>query len=219
MLHELRKIVALERALGDLVPNRLGVLTGDLVIGGSQGKNQVIGVGDIPGGRRPAEDRERLQIGIHCGWDLGNGVVFRRLLAAGADSGENLIDPVLVALQAHLHRSVRVVSGGAGEIEYDRLLLDHGPEADLLDRLAGDSGRNGLLLSAGGAGDQQGDCACENRGKQQGNTISGRPHTALLLITDWLASLAVAGRVLETLGSEKAGSSSPSPRFAGRGLG
>jgi hypothetical protein len=67
------------------------------------------------------------------------------------------------------------------KIVHDRLLLDHSPEADLLDLGAVDSGRNGLLLSTGGARGQQGASACENCGKQQGNTISGRPHTALLL--------------------------------------
>ena len=127
-----------------------------LVIGGSQRKNQVIGVRDIPTGRCPGEDRERLQIGIPFGWDLADGIVLGRFLATGANSGESSIDPVLVALQAHLHRSVRVVPGETGEIVHDRLLLDHSPEADLLDLGAGDSGRNGLLLSAGGARGQKG---------------------------------------------------------------
>ena len=70
-----------------------------LVIGGSQRKNQVIGVRDIPTGRCPGEDRERLQIGIQFGWDLADGIVLGRFLAAGANSGESLIDPVFVALQ------------------------------------------------------------------------------------------------------------------------
>ena len=39
MLHELGKIFALQGALRDRVPNRLGLLCGDLVIGGSQVKD------------------------------------------------------------------------------------------------------------------------------------------------------------------------------------
>ena len=168
MLQELGQIVALEGVFRDRVPDRLGVMARDHVIGGSQRKSQVIGIRDIPARRGPGEDCERLQIGIPRGWDLADGVVFLRFLAAGANGGESPIDPVLVALQAHLHRSVRVVPGGTGEIEHDRLLLDHGPEADLLDLGAGDRGRNGL--SAGGAHGQQGACTCENCGKQQGGS-------------------------------------------------
>jgi hypothetical protein len=129
---DLAKGGSLEGAFRDIVPNRLGIFMRYLVIRGPQGKNQVIGVHDIPAGRCPGEDRERLQIGIPCGCDLADGIVLGRFLAAGANSGESLIDPVLVALQAHLHRSVRFVPGETGEIVHDRLLLDHSPEADLL---------------------------------------------------------------------------------------
>jgi hypothetical protein len=52
---------------------------------------------------------------------------FEDFLLPAAKCGENLIDLVPAALQAHLHRPVRIVAGGAGEI--DRLLLDHGLEA------------------------------------------------------------------------------------------
>jgi len=181
MLQELGQIVAFEGAFRDIVPDRLGVVMSDLVIGGSQGKHQVIGVRDIPAGRCPGEYRERLQHGIPCGWDLADGVALGRFLAAVANGGESLIDPALVALQAHLHRSVRIVPGRTGEIVHDRLLLDHGPEADLLDLGAGDGGRNGLLLHAGGARGQQGASAGEDRGKKLGNTISDSPHFSLVL--------------------------------------
>ena len=44
MLFELCEIVALQRVFRDIVPNRLGFVRRYLVIVGSQGKNEVIGV-------------------------------------------------------------------------------------------------------------------------------------------------------------------------------
>ena len=111
------------------------------------------------------EDRERVQIGVPLDGSLSDGVVMGRFLAPGVNDGENLIDPVPVALQDYRHRSIGIVSGGAGEILHDRLLLDHGPEADLLDLLAADSRNDGPAPSAVGVCGDESTSARENPGE------------------------------------------------------
>jgi hypothetical protein len=64
MLHELRKVFAFQGAFRDRIPNRPGFFCRDLVIDGSQVKDQIIGIRDLPALRCPPKDGERLQIGI-----------------------------------------------------------------------------------------------------------------------------------------------------------
>ncbi len=49
MVPEFGKVVALERAFGDAVPSRLGLLLRYLFIGRSEVKNQIIRIGDVAG--------------------------------------------------------------------------------------------------------------------------------------------------------------------------
>jgi hypothetical protein len=61
------------------------------------------------------------------------------------------------------------------------LLLDHRPEADLLDFFAADRASDGALLSARLDCGQHRGCAEETRDKQEDDTTHRQTHAALLL--------------------------------------
>ena len=99
MVPEFGKIVALEGAFGDRIPNRFGLFLRYLIAGRSQVKNEVIRVGDVPAGDSGV-DRKRIQVGVERGVSQIDGIGRRRFLVSGADHVEDLVDPMLVALQA-----------------------------------------------------------------------------------------------------------------------
>ena len=111
-------------------------------------------------------------MGIQCSRSLTDDVSFRRFFVTGADGLKRLIDLVLVALRPHAHRPVRVVASIASEVVHDRLLLDHCPEADLLNPFAYYRGRNRFLLRV-----------CRDRSRHVlGRKIGVRPQRR----TDWI---------------------------------